>query len=484
LLFFRTGDHPTYPICVDLDGTLVHTDLLYESLAVAARSDWTVLFKIPLWLTKGRSHLKRQLAQRGPVRADVLPYRKEVVAWLRQEHANGRHLILATGADEALARDVAKHLGIFSEVIGSHESCNLIREAKAAALVERFGKAGFSYVGDSNQDLPVWQEAAEAIVVARSPRLIARVKSLVGPKFVHLLATESPSAKLLALLRCMRPHQWAKNVLVFLPIIAGHAFFQVKAKLLCLLGFVAFSLCASAVYLLNDLIDLDADRRHPTKCKRPLAAGSLPIPLALLASGALAIIAFGIAAAIPGPFAWILAAYLALTNIYSFYLKSVAFADVICLGLLYTLRIFAGSAIADIRVSKWLFAFSMFFFVSLALAKRVAELRLLMNKKDRRATRRNYGSEDIQLLTHAGLITAVISLLVLALYISHPLVSLLYTNPERLWIVEPLMLFWLARVWQLTSHGKMHIDPVVFAIKDRVSYVIGGIVIAAAIWAL
>lgn len=451
---------------------------------MAIRGNWKLLFKIPFWLAKGRGYLKRQLALHGPIRADVLPYHKELLDWLRQEHAQGRQLILVTGADLELAKDVAKHLGIFSEVMGSNENLNLVGEAKAQALVTKFGASRFAYAGDSFQDFPVWKAAAEGIIVSNSRRLKTKAKSQSIPDFSREFEGSSGKRRLKALLRCMRPHQWTKNVLVFVPIIAGHAFFKFQSQLLCLLGFFAFSLCASAVYLLNDIIDLDADRRHPTKCKRPLAAGSLPIPLALMSAFGLVAVAFTIAIVIPGPFALILATYLALTNVYSFYLKSLAFLDVICLGALYTIRIFAGSAIAGIRVSNWLFAFSMFFFVSLALAKRVAELRLLMNKKDRRATRRNYGSEDIQLLTHSGLVTALISLLVLALYISHPLVSLLYTHPNRLWFILPMMLIWLTRVWILTGRGKMDIDPVIFAIRDRVSYVIGGFIVATAIWAL
>jgi 4-hydroxybenzoate polyprenyltransferase/phosphoserine phosphatase len=466
------------PLCVDLDGTLIRSDLLWEGAVVALkRRPWIALL-FPLWLLRGRAHLKRRIAQSALVSPDTLPYRQEVLEFCRQERDRGRRLVLVTAADEGPARAVASHLDLFDEVLASDGRRNLSGTSKRDELAGRFGPRGFDYAGDSRKDLAVWADSREAIVVAPGPGLekAARDTARVGRVF------HPEGSRLLAFLRALRPYQWAKNLLVFVPVTAAHQVTDPAQLRAALLAFVAFSLCASAVYLLNDLLDLEADRNHPRKKGRPFASGALSIPFGLVMVPLL--LALAVAASIPlrPLFLAVLAVYFAVTLAYSLGLKELAIVDVLTLAGLYTLRILAGAAATWVPPSFWLLAFSMFIFLSLALVKRNAELRVMFAKG--RAGARGYRVEDLPVLQALGAASGCLSVLVLALYVNSGTVENLYRRPEAIWLLCPLLLYWIARIWLKTHRGLMHDDPVIFAMSDRVSQillVVAGLIMWAAL---
>ncbi len=459
------------PLCVDLDDTLIKTDLLLESAVALVKKNVLFLFMLPLWLLRGRAHLKRELASRVKLNVALLPYRQPLVDWLAEQRASGRRLILATASDEQLARQVADHLGLFDEVLGSTAVRNLKGRRKRDALVEKFGAKGFAYVGDSAADLRIWADAGEGIVVGASKSVEAQARRLTN------VSRTFPSERggLKSVRKAIRVHQWAKNVLVFVPLLTAHKMRDLDLDVRAGLGFVSFSLCASAVYLANDLMDLDSDRRHRTKSQRPFASGALPLTFGMVAAPVFVVIAFALALWIAPAFALVLGIYLAVTNAYTFWLKREALLDVMCLATLYTLRVFAGGQSTDLPVSMWLIALSMFEFLSLALVKRVSELHLLKDSPSQVIHGRGYAVVDLSVLSQAGLASGYMAVLVFALYIHGDEVKTLYTHPQALWFICPLIVYWNTRVWLLTYRGQMHDDPVLFAVRDRVSYIIGAL---------
>lgn len=466
------------PLCVDLDGTLLRTDLLHESALLLLKKNPLNALRLALWTLKGKVHLKSRLAAEVQPDYPTLPYRAELVGALRAEKERGRKLILTTASHRTLAEGVAEHLGLFDEVVATDETTNVCGNQKADKLVERFGEKGFAYIGDHPVDLPVWERSAEALVLG-PPGLVrhaARRAPAVGVPDVR------PN-RVKTLLRAIRVHQWAKNILVFVPLFTAYRFDQAPSMLAALLAFVAFSLCASSVYLLNDLLDLEADRAHSTKKNRPLAAGHLAIRSGVTLMPLLLVAGLTIAAWQSWALLGVLGAYFALNLGYTFWLKQLPMVDVLCLAGLYTVRIFAGSAAADVRISPWLLAFSMFFFVSLALVKRCAELELKRARNEHKVKGRGYLTTDLEIVRPLGTASGYLAVLVLALYIHSEDVSALYRHPERLWLVTPLVLYWISRVWLLTHRGEMNSDPVLFAVKDKTSYVVGVIAVAIALWA-
>jgi 4-hydroxybenzoate polyprenyltransferase/phosphoserine phosphatase len=461
------------PLVIDLDGTLVRTDLLHESLTNVLLNRPRASYKMLGWLARGRAHLKSRLSEVSSFDASALPYRAELLGWLRQERDNGRRIVLATGSSKSIATQVSDHLGIFDEVISSDECRNLTSHTKREALVQRFGIGGFDYVGNASADLPVWDAAADAHVAGNSPHLtnVLRQRGNLGRVF------DDQKSTCAALLQAMRPTQWAKNVLVLLPLLTAHLFLDVAAVLQALFALVAFCLVASGVYILNDLTDLQNDRQHPRKRMRPLASGALPVAVGWTAWPALLATGFGLATTtVPLAFTSCLAAYVLLTMAYCLWLKRSPIADVVTLALLYTLRVVAGAAAVSVRPSFWLLTFSIFLFLSLALVKRYAELQLVQpDGKELRG--RGYGARDLMAVAILGCSAAYTSVLVLALYIQDPKTTLLYTSPALIWPACPIFLFWISRVWLLASRGQMHDDPVVFAIRDRTSWVSVGLLV-------
>lgn len=467
------------PLCVDLDGTLIRSDLLFESALSLLRRNPLYVFAFLLWLLRGRAHLKREVARRAEVDPATLPYDERVVDWLREQQGQ-RPRVLCTASDTTLANGVAMHLGLFDEVLASDGARNLAGRHKGEALRERYGDRGFDYAGNEYRDLHIWKHARRAIVVNGGTGLAHAAGNCCEVERVF----EAHRGGLRTWVKALRVHQWLKNLLVFLPLFTSHRVLEAATTLNCVLAFLAFGLCASGVYLLNDLFDLDADRRHPRKRLRPFAAGTLPLSAGIIAAPLLALAGLALAAWLSLPFAGVLACYYALTLAYSLRLKRIVMLDVIVLAALYTVRIIGGAVVIGGGLSFWLLAFSMFLFLSLAMLKRYTELRALLGSGKSEASGRGYAVDDIALIQSLGGASGYMSVLVLALYINSTASEALYRNQQVLWLLCPLLLYWISRVWLIAHRGHMHDDPVVFALVDRVSRVIlalCAIVVAGAI---
>ncbi len=465
------------PLCVDLDGTLIHSDLLLESFLLLIKRNPLYLLLVPFWLLQGKAMLKQQIASRVQLDGSALPYTKPLLDWLRDQKAQGRPLWLCTASDARMAQAVADHLGFFDGVLSSNGQLNLSGANKAAELVKRFGDKGFDYCGNEKVDLAVWRHAHAAIVVNAGEGLIKAAAAVTT--VAHSIAPMPGGIKVV--LKALRVHQWANNALIFVPVAAAHKLSESGALVNSLMAFLAFSLCASSVYLLNDMLDLAADRQHHSKCKRPFAAGQLSLLFGLLAAPLLLLVAVAIACALPFKFLLVLAAYYVATLAYSFGLKQLVMIDVLALAGLYTVRIVAGAAATGIALSFWLLMFAIFIFLSLAIVKRYAELFVMRQQGKLKAKGRGYQVEDLTLLQSLGGASGYLSILVLALYVNSPDIAVMYHHPKMVWALVPIMLYWISRIWMQTHRGQMHDDPLVFALKDRVS-LLTGLVAAVVLW--
>lgn len=458
-----------HPIVVDLDGTLIRTDMLHESALRVMRDKPLHLLRIPFWLARGKAFLKSKLAGHTSFDPASLPYNQDLLAWLQEQRASGRRLILCTASDRAIADPIAAHIGLFDEVMASDGNSNLAGRNKAAALEERFGRGGFDYVGNSSADLHVWQGARRAIVVNAGERLSRQAGKLceVEKEF------PSPVLGLSALRRVLRAHQWMKNALLFVPLLAAHQIFNLDSWLGLLLAFVSFSLCASTVYIANDLFDLESDRAHPRKRARPFASGNVPAWMGVVLAPVLFGLSLLLGSKVGPDFVFWLLVYFAVTCVYSWRLKQLVLVDCLTLAILYTLRIIAGGAAAGLPMSFWLLAFSVFLFLSLAFVKRYAELQLQILHRKGKLHGRGYSTDDAPLIQMLGVNTGVAAVIVLALYLNSDAVIAQYAMPEMVWGAVPVMLFWISWIWLQAHRGNMHDDPVVFAVKDKVSLFAG-----------
>ncbi len=457
-------------VCADVDGTVLETDLLYESLLFAIKRHPCIVFLVPFWLLRGRAHLKSELARRAAeMSVAVMPLNEEVVAYLRDRAESGSSVILASASHTTLVGKIAERLGFVSCIIGSDDSNNCKGSRKADAIKEQLGDVPWEYVGDSKADLKVWRQAASVVCVSGDRHFSDRVRrEFPNARFINK-TTWGPAT----IARALRIHQWLKNALVFLPVALAHQWSNADAIMGSMIAAVSFSCCASGVYLLNDLLDLEADRQHPRKRKRPCASGELPLTLAIALAPVLFTVGFGIAAFASHSFVVILALYLLLTTAYSFRLKALALVDIILLAVLYTIRIVGGGVAAGVPVSQWLLGLSMFLFLSLACVKRFSELLVLQQRNENRTWGRGYSVGDIEQVASFGSASGYISVLVLALYVSSQEVVKLYQNPQVIWLACPLLLYWISRIWLLARRGLVHDDPLVFALRDRVTYVVG-----------
>ena len=468
------------PLCVDLDGTLVKSDTLVDSLLALLRTDPAMVLKLPGRLFGGKAAFKRFVTESVSLDTVHLPYNGELLQYLRQEHNRGRAIYLATGADACLARRVADHLGIFADVLGSDGATNLTGSNKLDSLRTRLDSAAFDYVGNDAPDLPLLAQATEAMVANPSLRLRMRLKAR-GIRPAHAFLEREPAFK--SVWKAVRPHQWAKNLLIFVPLLCSHALSAGKL-LTALAAFCCFSLTASSAYIVNDLLDMEADRRHPRKRLRPFAAGNLSAFAGIVIAAIFLTVGLVGARMLPGRFFASLLIYLATTLAYSLYLKRIALVDVLALSGLYILRLLAGGAVTQTPISHWLAGFSMFLFLSLAIAKRFAELENLRASNAVPRNGRGYLVNDLDQLRSFGTASAYAAVVVFAIYISGPDVVKLYHQPRLLWLTVPLMILWLNRVWLLASRGEMDEDPVAFALTDSMSQVIGIVVVAIALLAL
>jgi 4-hydroxybenzoate polyprenyltransferase len=469
----RPTGHDRVPLVVDLDGTLIATDSLLESiLTLVKKQPWSLLLLAGPAL-RGKAALKSEIARRVQLSADSLPFHAELLAYLRSEHEAGRPIILATAAPAATANDVAEHLGLFSAVFSSNDWVNLKGTQKRDALVKRFGFRGFDYIGDSRADVPIWASC--------------RIAHRAGPKCdvpAEVLAAGAESGRpfpsvrpsLGAVLRSLRIHQWVKNVLIFIPTLAAHQINLRVMTALCL-TFLSFSLVASGSYVINDLFDLSADRKHPRKSRRPFASGELSIGQGLLIALVLLAAGFGLAIAVNHALIECLAVYLMLALGYSSFAKDKPILDVAVLALLYTARVFTGGVVSGQEVSPWLFEFCLFLFLSLAFVKRYSELRRLRLERKRQIPGRGYSLVDLSIISQAGVASGLLAGLVLALYINGQEIERLYPRPHMLWGVSPLFVYWITRVWIIAHRGNMNEDPIFYAFHDKVSYIVGFLIL-------
>jgi 4-hydroxybenzoate polyprenyltransferase/phosphoserine phosphatase len=437
-------------------------------VAVAVR-DWRTALQLPLWVLSGKARFKERLADCTRLNVSLLPVNERVVEYVRAYRAQGRTTVLVTAAHRTVAELVSSQLGCFDQVVASGDGTNLRGHAKAQRLVELFGVGGFTYVGNDASDLAVWARAGSGVLVD-APARIARLAATLGP--MSTLQERPLRQRLAALARALRPHQWSKNLLVFMPMLAAGAVLEPAAWAAALLTFVAFCATASGIYLVNDIVDVEADRQHPRKRRRPLASGALPLRTGLLTAPLL--MAGGLAAAALAGVVWIVALYAATSVLYSFWFKRRQLADVFVLSMLYTIRLFAGGEATDHRVTMWLLAFSTFLFLALAIVKRVGEL-VVLDAAGRESQGREYAKEDIPLLTMMGVASTFASTLVFALYIQDQSIAGTAATPWLLWLNLPLLLFWQCRIWLSTTRGYMHDDPIVYAARDWVSRVVAGL---------
>lgn len=456
------------PLCVDLDGTLIRSDTLVEGIG-RLLGDYRSWPAVPLALLGGRAALKRYVAEAAAVDAALLPYDARVLDLIRKAREEGREVVLVTAADRRIAEAVAAHIGLFDLVLASDGTVNLKGAAKADTLVARFGEKGFVYAGNDASDLKIWRRAAAAIVVNAPPGLLARARRQAPVEAV----VDRPSGAAVALLRAARPYQWVKNLLVFVPIVTAHAIADLAAWGSAVLAALAFSLVASGIYVINDLSDLDADRRHPRKRHRPLASGAAPIraalampPALLLAGGALALGA----GVLP-----LVALYAAVSIGYSMWLKRFPLIDMFVLAGLYTIRLYAGGEATGYHVSAWLLGFSSFFFLGLAAVKRAAEILPLARRGDEDAAvnRRGYTARDGDFIVIMGIAASFVGTLVLALYVQSDWAHAPQSAAGLMWLVVPLLLFWQCRLWLATLRGEMDDDPIIYAARDWVSRLVG-----------
>jgi len=447
------------PLFVDLDGTLTPADVSLESFVGYARQGPMQTLRLIGWLAQGRSVAKARVAVAHPIDPALVPIRPEVQTIIDAARAEGRHVILASASDAVNVQAIAAHLGCFDQAMGSTATHNLKGRNKLAAIRTHVGDAPFDYVGDSRADVPLWAAARYGFSVGYNPQL------------AHVTQLRTAPSRPRALLKAMRPHQWAKNALIFVPLLTAGLAADLHAIGLAALAMLCFSLIASSVYLINDMLDIQADRAHKTKRKRPLAAGTLSIPLALLAAIALTVGPLALAALALGlPTMLVLLAYLILTTAYSFRLKAVMTLDVITLACLYTVRIVAGATAIHVKLSFWLFTFSVFFFLSLAYLKRYTELSAAV-EPGKLVKGRGYVPEDLRVVETSGISAGMLSILILALFINSLTGSKAYATPELLWLLCLPLLYWINRVWMMARRGQVEGDPVAFAIKDKRSIV-------------
>ncbi|NMC64003.1 MAG: UbiA family prenyltransferase [SAR324 cluster bacterium] len=456
------------PLVADLDGTLYKGDITIESAFLLLKRNPRLFFKFLPLLLRGKAPFKRAIASNVEIEVEDLPWNKEFLDYLKAQAKLGRELLLVSASDELLVRPVGEHLGIFKESIGSDGEVNLKSQTKREYLVKRFGEKGFDYAGNDKADYKVWESAKNAIVVNARKTVESKAKKSVNVS--HIFPPEREKWR--SILKSLRVHQWLKNLLLFLPLVLAHRTSDLVLIFQAFLAFLAFCLCASAIYTINDAVDLEADRAHKNKRRRPLPAGDISLVDAISLAFVLLFSAAILCTALPFLFTECLILYLAVCLLYSFVLKRIEIVDVLVLAQLYMLRIMAGGVAVGVKVSHWLLGFSLFIFLSLAAVKRYSELRQIKNKQLDKIHGRGYRPSDLEQIGVLGAAAGYISVVVLAMYISSSEVTILYSHPQWLWLLCPLVLYWISRVWLLAHREQMNEDPILFAAYDKVSYVV------------
>ncbi len=451
----------------DLDDTLIKTDIFFESLLKLIRTNPLKILALPLWLSRGRAYTKNQILKFAKIDPSTLPYRQEVLRYLRDRKAQGAKIILASASNHEVVQSIAEHCQCFDHAQGSTSSHNLKSKAKLDWINRTF-PGPFEYIGDSSADLTIWQKSSHAVMVNPSRHIAGKVKTFgITTTTIHDF---TPRGRLI--IKQMRVHQWVKNALLAIPMLAAHKVQSFDTWQSLFVGIASFSLIASMVYVINDMLDVENDRKHPTKKNRPFAAGSLPLKIGFVLAPALGFSSILLAMWLGSDFYHLIIAYLAINLFYSTRLKETIMLDVVILASFYTLRLMAGSAATNIAISHWLLSFSTFFFLGLALVKRYTELLRVVGKSQRALHGRGYSGEDKIPVLIMGIACSLMSILILSLYFSSPEIRVLYGRHQILWSLAPLMLFWTGRIWLITNRGQIHDDPVVFAVKDKISWLL------------
>ncbi|MES2206326.1 MAG: UbiA family prenyltransferase [Pseudomonadota bacterium] len=471
------------PLCVDLDGTLIYSDLLLESFLLLIKKNPFYSIIILYNFFQGKAALKAYIAKNITINPALLPYNITFLNWVKEQKTQGRSVWLCTASNEKLAYSISNYLKLFSGTFASSDTINLSGEIKSKRLVEQFGEKAFDYCGNHLVDLAVWKKSHTAIIVNSNNDLIKNTSNHVQISKIF------PSKKISTIklfCKALRLHQWIKNILIFLPLIAAHQWLDLHKLYYAFLAFLSFSLIASSVYVVNDMFDLENDRLHPRKKNRPFASGDLSLMYGLISAPVLFIIACSIAQFLPISFIAILFSYYILTFLYSLRLKRIVLVDTIVLATLYTSRIIAGGLALNIYLSFWLLTFSIFLFLSLSFVKRYAELKALQlnSSQPLKTEGRDYHTDDMPIIHSYGVSSGYLSVLVLALYINSPIVVKLYRYPERISFLCVLLLYWISWIWLQTHRGNMDDDPLIFALKDKVSLIVLALSIITILYAL
>lgn len=464
------NDQKSEYLIVDLDQTLINTDIFVESFVRYLSQNPFRIFVFFRHLISGRSNAKALLARNVTIDPSRLPYNEALLAYIREEfHSSGRRIYLATATHKVFAEQIAAYLGIFHGVIATTDRMNRKGKKKLAEIRAVVGNKTWTYAGDSAADMPIWRCADMAILVD-APRRSEKELSDLGKIEINFRREGSmPSA----FVRAIRPHQWAKNALIFVPLLTSHSYQAIDSVILSVLAFLSFCLCASGVYLLNDLVDIESDRKHASKSNRPIASGELPVAAALSGAILLPLAAFIIGwSTISFLFFVTVFAYLMANLAYSLFIKRIRTADVLTLAILYTVRIIAGAVAISVVLSSWLLAFSIFLFVSLAYLKRYIEV-ASVGSNDGALAGRGYSYADCETMFVLGASNATASILVLALFINSDDVRVQYQSPEILWLLCLIMLYWTNRIWVKARTGGIDDDPIAFAVRDKISLVLG-----------
>ncbi len=456
-------------LCIDLDGTLVLTDTFGEAVLRFLRQSPLRFPHLLIWFLRGRPFLKMKVCEAMPLAPENLPYNSALIDYIKDKKAHGSTIVLSTGAHQSFATQVAEHLGIFDEVLSSDGRKNLVGATKARLLAAKY--PGFQYAGNSRADMPVWKQSGGAIVVSDSARL-QRLLQRSSIPIIRVISRKRGGP--VTWMRAIRVHQWVKNLLVLLPILTSHRLAHWPTLRAGLISMLAFSFAASAIYLINDLLDIPDDRLHVRKRRRPFAAGDLTPQSGVLAAVLCSALAVTTGALVPVAARYLLLLYVVMTIAYSVHLKRFLIGDLMLVVGFYVLRVLYGGMATGIRVSVWLLAFSLFFFLSLAFVKRLSELRV--QQLAHKLPGRGYRLEDVNLIGSLAGSSAYTSVLVFAFYINSPEVIPLYHRPQILWAICVALLYWLTRLILLSNRGDLHDDPIVFAFRDRASYVAGFLV--------
>jgi 4-hydroxybenzoate polyprenyltransferase len=455
------------PLVVDLDGTLINTDLLYEGVIMLLRKNPLYFFQCFRWLLKGKVYFKNEIFKIVSLRYELLPCNKELLSFLQTESANGRKIILATASLKSNAQEISKTFPIFDEIYAT-EKVNLKGRNKLKILINEFGESKFDYIGNSYSDLKIFASSRFSYLVNPSKSLERKTSEVSDLKYTW----KTKKLHLRDYIKAIRVYQWIKNLLIFVPLITSHSFYSFNMIAQATWAFFAFSFAASSGYVINDLFDLNADRSHPRKRLRPFASGRLSILSGIILAFTLLVAGLFVASQLSFLFLIILIIYFIISFSYSLYFKKIVLYDVFILTMLYSTRVIAGGIVINVPISFWLIAFSAFIFLSLAFVKRYSELMKINDETNLKDRGREYAKVDLNLLQIMGIASGFISVVVFSLYIDSPEVSQLYSHPKILWGISLLFLFWISRIWVITNRGEMTDDPIVFTLKDVSSYII------------